>query len=505
MKFPSNPRVALTVILAATVYQFSPPHGQAATPDQIPWASFAKNARHNAISQADSQPLNKIEWKTPVDLAPQYSGGELFIHYGSPLITSGDTVIVPVKTGATSGFRVEAHDATTGALKWNLLTDYILPPHDWTPAFGPALTPRPRLYFPGAGGTVYFRNDPDSDEGASTRIAFYGVSSYLANTQTYNANVFINTPITSDPDGNIYFGFEVTGANPANLTSGIARITESGVGNWIPVTIAASDSTMTKVVHNCAPALNWDLQTLYVAVSNGTVGYLVELNSSTLMPMARVRLKDSKSGQDAQLNDDGSASPTIGPDGDVYYGVLESPPGENHYRGWLLHFNSSLAQSKTPGAFGWDDTSSVVPSFMVPSYRGKSLYLLMTKYNNYAEGGGNGLNKIAVLDPNSTETDPVTGASVMQEVLTMTGVTPDGAAPGVKEWCINSAAVDPATMSVLVGSEDGKLYRWNLVTNTLTQNMVLSSGLGEAYTPTLIGPDGTVYAINNAILFAVGR
>jgi WD40 repeat protein len=75
----------------------------------------------------------------------------------------------------------------------------------------------------------------------------------------------------------------------------------------------------------------------------------------------------------------------------------------------------------------------------------------------------------------------------------------------VKEWCINSAAVDPATDSVLAGSEDGKLYRWDLATNTFSQSMVLTSGLGEAYTPTLIGPDGTVYAINNATLFAVGR
>ena len=93
----------------------------------------------------------------------------------------------------------------------------------------------------------------------------------------------------------------------------------------------------------------------------------------------------------------------------------------------------------------------------------------------------------------------------MREVLTMAGVTPDGAAPAVKEWCINSAAVDPASNSILVGSEDGKLYRWDLSTNTLSQNVVLTSGLGEAYTPTAIGPDGKVYAINNATLFAVGR
>jgi hypothetical protein len=33
----------------------------------------------------------------------------------------------------------------------------------------------------------------------------------------------------------------------------------------------------------------------------------------------------------------------------------------------------------------------------------------------------------------------------------------------------------------------------------------LTSGIGEAYTPTVVGPDGTVYAINNATLFAVGR
>jgi hypothetical protein len=34
---------------------------------------------------------------------------------------------------------------------------------------------------------------------------------------------------------------------------------------------------------------------------------------------------------------------------------------------------------------------------------------------------------------------------------------------------------------------------------------MLTTGVSEAYTPTAIGVDGTVYAINNAILFAVGQ
>jgi hypothetical protein len=214
---------------------------------------------------------------------------------------------------------------------------------------------------------------------------------------------------------------------------------------------------------------------------------------------------DPHSGLAATISDNATASPTIGQDGDVYFGVLENPLGANHERGWLLHFDSLLSKTKIPAEFGWDDTASIVPSFMVPSYNGGSSYLLMTKYNDYADTGGSGNNRIAILDPNATQTDPVTGATVMKEVLTILGTTPNTGLPGVKEWCINAAAVDPATSSVLAGSEDGKLYRWDLRSNSFTQVVVLTPGLGEAYTPTLIAPDGTVYAINNATLFAVGQ
>jgi hypothetical protein len=134
----------------------------------------------------------------------------------------------------------------------------------------------------------------------------------------------------------------------------------------------------------------------------------------------------------------------------------------------------------------------------------------MTKYNNYADTGGNGVNKIAILDPRTSMTDPISGATVMNEVLTIAGPTPDSSFTNtypnaVREWCINSAAVDPFTKSVLANNEDGKLYRWDLTSNTLSETNVLTTGLGEAYTPTIIGVDGIVYAINNGTLFAIGR
>ena len=94
----------------------------------------------------------------------------------------------------------------------------------------------------------------------------------------------------------------------------------------------------------------------------------------------------------------------------------------------------------------------------------------------------------------------------MKEVLTVLGPTPDPEnAAGVTEWCVNIAAVDPFTKSILVNSEDGYLYRWDLSSNSLTEKVRLTSGLGESYTPTAVGPDGKVYAIYNAVLFAVGQ
>lgn len=504
----------VSLLAIAVVMGASPGNAQTQSMAR-PWSGHGHDPQHTGVSSVASQPLQQIKWQTPVDLAPQYVGTTLYAHYGSPVVTRQNTVIVPVKTGAIDGFRVEAHDGVTGTLKWMQTTDYSLPGHNWVPHFSLAITPRNRLYFAGAGGTIRYRDSPDAaspPSGSEGQLAFYGMENYSP--ASFDSAVKICTAITSDRYGNIYFGFLVNGTVtlPGNvqLQSGMARIAEDGTGSWVAAGVLAADASISRPVYNQAPALSNDQRILYVGVRDGSgFGYLVALDSRTLATINKVRLKDALNpSADGWLFDDGTASPTVGPDGDVYFGVLGNSIGANHFRGWLCHYDKLLGQTKTPGGFGWDHTPSIVDASLVPGYAGTSEYLLLCKYNNYAGAGGDGVNRMAILDPNDTMTDPYSPATVMKEVITIAGPTPDNEYPSfpnaVREWCVNTVAIDPFTRSAIVPCEDGKVYRWSFTTNSLSESLQFPRAIGEAYTPTLIGVDGTVFAISNAILFAIG-
>ncbi|HEX6704740.1 MAG TPA: hypothetical protein VF169_08280 [Albitalea sp.] len=489
----------------------------ATTPVIVPvdgpaWPGFGGNAQHSAIGAVQAQPLTAVAWHAPLDLVPPYqANGSLLIHYGSPVISRHNTVLMPVKTGAGS-FRVDARIGQTGSLRWSLASDYRLPTPapTWTPSFNIALTPGGRLYMPAAGGRLRVREDVDNDAIATTgTVAFYSGAC-----DTCDTTVHINTPLTTDSQGNVFFGFSVNGANSLGLTGGgIARIAADGTGSYVLASAASGDAAIVKPQVNSAPALSADEQTLYVVVNNRVTaptrasGRLLALNSSTLATVGNRPLLDPASGAPAWVSDNATSSPTVGPDGDVYIGVLEATGTLHNFRGWLLHFNAALTTVKTPAAFGWDITASVVPRAMVPQYTGPSSYLLAIKYNNYGGAGGDGRNRMAVVDPGQSQADAYgTSVMVMREILTILGPTADPAFPGgVKEWCVNTVAVDPLGSSLLVNSEDGKLYRWHLPSNLFTEQVVLTGGLAEAYTPTAIGADGRVYAVNNATLFSVGR
>ena len=472
------------------------------------WWGFGRDAQHAAQAGVATQDLARIVWQAPVDLTPPYvANNVLLIHYGSPAITARNTVIFGVKIERDSGFRIEARAGATGALQWSAATDYVLPAHDWVPSYNVALTRGNRVYWPGAGGKLFYRDDADAANAAVQSVVFYGNGVYDAARGAYDAAVRISTPITIDPAGNVYFGFVVTSATPAGLASGFARVAPDGTGTWIAASAAAGDARMVKPAMNSAPALSNDLGTVYVVATDAPApdehasGMLLALDARSLAPRASVTLRDPVTGELAWVSDRGTASPTVGPDGDVFYGVLESNAPAHNFRGWLLHFDAALRTVKTPGSFGWDQTVSIAPASMVPQYTGASSYLVVSKYNNYfGVGAGDGLNRMALLDPTASQADGIATIQVMREVATI--LAPSGS---MREWCVNTVAVDPATSSVLVNSEDGRLYRWHLPSNTLSQSVRFNNGYAEAYTPTAIGPDGKVYAINNATLFAVGR
>jgi hypothetical protein len=501
------------LLLTAGLFVFSTVDVQAQA------TTFAGNAQHTSTYPAAAQNLNTFKWIAPVDL----NNSGALIHYGAPLVTEANTVLVPVKTGAAGGFQVTAINGATGAAKYTLATDYILPAHNWIPAYNPCLATGAfgtRLYYAGAGGTIWHIDNPDSNTpGAPVREVFYtSLANYNANANAYNLAIFVNTPLTADSHGNIFFGFRVQGVAPAPLNttqSGFARIDPNGTGTFVLAAAAANDGAVERDSHNVAPALSGDETTIYVVAkwaTNNRYCYLLGLNSTTLQTKFSVFLKDPRSGDPAGVPEDGTASPMVAPDGDVYFGV-QGTPANNGSRGFLLRFSGDLSITKTPGGFGWDYTAGIVPASSVASYNGTSPYLLFCKYNDYAFQDGSGINRVALLDPNATQIDPHSsspGLVEMREVLTVIGPTPDPEEQtdfplAVKEWCINAPAVNPATKSIFFNSEDGHAYRWNLQTNSLDQAIALNSGIGQPYVPTVIGPDGTVYTLNGGTLFAMGN
>jgi hypothetical protein len=490
-------------------------------PSSTGWLGFASDPQHTAQSSVASLDLDNIRWQTPVDLAPPFNGnGELLIHYATPMITPQNTVVTPVKTDSAGDFRMEGLSSFDGSVIWTATSDWIAPSSAWYPVFGATLTPQGRVYFAGAGGSIWYRDNADSPSGTLTRIAFYGTYD-----GSLNSTVFVDSPLTSDANGDIYFGFRVQGTAgaPLNTTqSGWARIAPDGSATSVFARDVTGDPNIGRDAMQDAPVLSNDGQSIYVVakgVSDDSYAYLLQLNSTDLSLAHKVFLVDPRNNsQNARSIDISTASGTVAPDGTVFFGVMANPG--NGSRGFMLHFSADLSTEYAPGAFGWDNTYGIVPASMVPGYAGPSSYLVFAKYNNYAGGfpAGDGTNQIAVLDPYATQNDERNDSDptlqIMKEVMTKLGPTPDpdfvnaGFPNAVREWCIDSAVVDPATDSILTPSEDGHLYRWFLgsgANGTLTQSIALTGGIGEAYVPTAVGPDGTIYTLNGAMLFAIGN
>jgi hypothetical protein len=323
------------LLLAVTLLVLAAPRAHAA------WSMHGGNPQHTALAPVPTQSLQQIHWQMPVDLNPQYSGDVLFIHYGSPLVTEGNTVIVPVKVGVADTFRVEARRGSDGLPLWQLATDYQLPPHSWVPSVGLTLAHAGRVYVPGAGGTLLWTGALDMPgPHTATRVAFFGNAAYASNPAAFQRQPQDLHAAHRRREGHGVFRVRRGGRQPARDPERHRRGGRTGAGGSCPWRPRAS-GLATQIATNCAPALSRDEQTLYIA-ARPAARRRPPAGARHVRPQHATGAvaRGPGHGDGASVSANGTASPMIAPDDKVYYGVLENPFGSNAVRGWMLQFDA---------------------------------------------------------------------------------------------------------------------------------------------------------------------
>ena len=497
------------------------------------WPTFGRDNQHTSSSPVGAQRMERERFS--VDLSDCSSFQQ---HFGAPLITANNIVVIPIHGASCSrGQHVMRAYDVSGNVIWSMNSDFLHPPKlagaGWVPQYQPVLFGEPgptqRVYFAGPGGTIRWRDNLDQPSPITSGIVRYmGAQQYQDFEQQYIDTHFVNSGLMVH-DGALFYSVRIRSRlEYPNLPQGSFSIL---VRVDVPTHSAAivrdgpfigGDNRFQRFPNQFTPAVSNDGLLVYWTVSNDSSNgpvRIVALNTTDLSVVHRAEVRDPRdSNRYMWLMEDSTAAPTIGPDGDVFLGLLgPNIRGQTRYSGWLLHWNRELNQVKTPGGFGWDDTATIVPSFSVPQYTGRSSYLLFLKFNDYLDReGGKGLHRLVIMDPNDeTERDAKGSLTAQgQEIFVMRDVL-SILAPEPKEplqcripsqptncfqprfeWCVNQGVFDRTTSSVFANNEDSYQYRWHLPTNTLAERFFMDTPQIEAYTPTSIGPDGAVYAIN---------
>jgi hypothetical protein len=208
--------------------------------------------------------------------------------------------------------------------------------------------------------------------------------------------------------------------------------------------------------------------------------------------------------------DDSSSTPTIAPDGSIFYGAYTL---YNWAQGHMMHFSAN-GEFLNAFNFGWDTTPAILPH--------DDTYSVVMKNNHYAGGS-------YCIDPNwcpaaRTDANPMGKESFFVSQLTPSLAiewsfqntntqsctrNPDGTLtcvsdhPNGFEWCVNAPVVD-ANRVVYANSEDGNLYAIGQG-GTMRQLIFQQLALGAAYTPVSLDRNGKIYSQNDGHLFVVGR
>lgn len=469
------------------------------------WPQWGRTALHNSslqiVGQSPQAQLANIVYDPFVAQEKAEAGGDLLVHYQSPLV-DGPLVFMEAKTGTYvscdppgSGqpypcgpdawnnqiWNEQAFIWRNGVLTklWNFQSDWKPEPNTdqggqnqdglfgWEPVFHGALWGG-FVFVPGAGGTIY-----KVDEWTGKLV-----QQYKPFGRNIDPNTFVSGAITIDSHGNLYYNaVALDPTNPWSVDIHDARLVKIQPNGKIqsvsysklaPASCQGCGTQRAGI--NLAPAVSADGKTIYsgsAAHFDALDAYMLAINSDLTPKWATFLTVDNGQIQGA-VTDLSSATPVALPDGSVLYGVVTTDTDRGH----MLKFSSS-GQYLSQFNFGWDDTPAI--------FRHGSTYSVITKDNYYDSGGPYYITQLSA-DLSTIEWQYQSTTNY--------------------EWCVNAPAVDK-NGNVYADSEDGNLYVIQQG-GALRGNLFLQSAVGAAYTPVSLGGDGRIYTENDGNMFAVG-
>jgi hypothetical protein len=436
-----------------------------ATPSyaQSEWLQFGRNGQHSGYQPSViGQPLDAIRLVMTNDTQPH---SFIDIHYAVPMPDAAGNIYISFRDPGPP-LSVKQIDES-GAVHWTYASDWVPPPSGWEPVFHPVIA-NGYVYAPGAYGAIHVLSPTDGS--LLFDIASYDIPPDPNIRNQLRTTVFVSGVPTIADDGTLYYSVYALANNPLGLVSHLVQVTVDGTISSVSYAALTGDSQQRPPL-NAAAAVAPD-GTVYIGSTRGNApGWLVAVNPDLSLKWMASTASDPN--HQANLIDLSTSSPMVAPDGRIYYGGHN---GNGLSQGYMYEFSPD-GQFLAYFDFGWDTTPAIFPD---PD-GDPTHYYLVQKYNRY----GDGRYWVTALDPN---TNPMT--IVWQWELVG------------NEFCINAPAVDQ-TGAVYVLGEDGYLYRIAWGAQNVTR-VFLDRAISAAYTPVSLGPDGTVYALNNGKVFVVG-
>ncbi len=290
-------------------------------------------------------------------------------------------MIVAVKTTVVEGLHSLRAFAASGSLLWAVDTQFVLPrTPSHVPLYQPVLvgsagSPRQRVYFAGAPGKLLWRDNLDAAVALSSGSVDCGEGAVNSALVTNDAAVFFTT------------------------ADAIVRVDAASHAVVARKAVELAGPTYKHFPSQFAPAFALDGSLMYVLVGDRNLGskaLLMAVDPVSLSVVSKsVPIDPRTADVSCVVFDVSSASPTVGPDGDVFLGMItQAAAGLPRSSGWLLHWDKHLTQQKLPGASGWDDTVTIVATSAAQSVS-CAQYLLFAKLNDYASGR----HRLVLMDP----------------------------------------------------------------------------------------------------------